>query len=153
LSGEVDLGVLPLLNTIHGPVHASLEVLEAGGLVGLEEIMIPIHLCLLAADGATLEDVRTVLSHPVALGQCRRFMATLPSAEPVPFFDAAGAAREVSMRGDIACAAVASRTAAARYDLTILAENIEDRPDNQTRFRLVARAADAHQRAAAVNHA
>lgn len=139
LSGAASFGVLPLENSIHGPVHASLAAFDAGGLKVVGEITCPIRLCLLAVPSARLEQLRRVLSHPVALGQCRRFLADRPLLEAVPFFDTAGAARAVAAEGDIRSAAVASERAVAHYALDIIARNIEDRPDNRTRFMIVAR--------------
>jgi prephenate dehydratase len=139
LSGAATFGVLPLENSIHGPVHASLAAFDAGGLTVVGEITCPIRLCLLAVPSARPEQLRRVLSHPVALGQCRQFLADRPLLEAVPFFDTAGAARAVAAEGDIHNAAVASARAAAHYSLNIIARNIEDRPNNRTRFMIVAR--------------
>ena len=91
--------------------------------------------------GVLPEQLRRVLSDPVALSQCSAYLASLPLLEPVPFYDAAGAAKEVAESGDMTCAAVASPEAAVQYGLDIVASNIEDRADNQTRFVLVVREA------------
>lgn len=137
LSGAVDFGVLPVENSLVGPVTAAREVLTSPELDLVDTIMRPIHLCLLAVPGATLEGVRRILSHPVALGQCKRFRASLPDAESVAWYDTAGAARYVAESEDLRLAAVAGRRAASSYGLEILAENIEDRPDNRTWFVVV----------------
>ena len=136
-SAEDDAGLLPVENTLAGGVAAAYDAL-AGGRVGVRaEVVIPIRHFLLGAPGATLEGVREVASHPVALSQCARFFAAHPGLEPVSVYDTAGAAMEVAERGDWSRAAVASRRAAERFGLTVLAEDIQDRPDNQTRFYLV----------------
>ncbi|MGH7463646.1 MAG: prephenate dehydratase [Longimicrobiales bacterium] len=145
LTGAAEFGVLPAENSIHGSVTPTHDVLAGGGLSVLDEIICPIHLCLMALPGVQQEQLRTVLSHPVALNQCRRFFAQSPGLEAVPFYDTAGAARDVAARADVTAAAVASRAAAARYGLDILAASIEDRPDNQTRFFLVARSGEAQR--------
>lgn len=140
LSGGADYGVLPVENSIHGAVSAAHDVLDAGGLTIIGEVTCPITLCLLAAPAARSEQLRRVLSHPVALAQCRRFLSGMPLLEAVPFYDTAGAAREVAARADSTSAAVASIAAAAHYGLDIVARNIEDSTDNRTRFAFVARA-------------
>lgn len=138
-SGEVDFGLLPIENSLAGSVVGSYDVLSQGGLEVVGEVVIPIHHFLLAVPGTVLDDVVQALSHPVALAQCQRFLQAHPRIEPIAFYDTAGAAREIAARGDRSRAAIAGRGAAERYGLTILAENIEDRHDNQTRFLVVAR--------------
>jgi prephenate dehydratase len=137
LSGTVDFGVLPVENSLVGPVTAARKVLATAELDLIGTILRPIRLCLLAIPGATLEGVRRILSHPVALGQCRRFQAALPDAEATIWYDTAGAARHVAEAQDPRLAAVAGRRAAASYGLEVLSENIEDRPDNRTWFVVV----------------
>jgi prephenate dehydratase len=80
-----------------------------------------------------------VASHPVALAQCGRFLREQSSLAAEPAYDTAGAARDVSRSGDISRAAIAGRGAARRFGLEILAVDIEDRPDNQTRFLALGR--------------
>jgi prephenate dehydratase len=138
-SGEVDFGLLPIENSLAGSVVGSYDVLSAGELAVVGEVVTPIHHCLLGVPGAALQDVAQALSHPVALAQCQRFLQSHPSVEPVVFYDTAGAAREVSAGGRKEQAAIAGRGAAERYGLRLLAEDIEDRHDNQTRFLVVAR--------------
>src|SRR5205823_9691576 len=88
--------------------------------------------------GASHDSLRRVLSHPVALAQCERFLRRLAGVEVVAFYDTAGAAAEVARQGDRSLAAIAGSLAGRRYGLTIMAERIEDEPHNQTRFLLVA---------------
>src|SRR5579884_3911246 len=104
------------------------------------EVVSAVRHCLLGVPGAATGAVRRVLSHPVALAQCERFLGRLAGVEVVAFYDTAGAAAEVARRADPALAAVAGRLAARRYGLAVLAEGIEDEPHNQTRFLFVARA-------------
>lgn len=138
-NGEIAYGVLPVENSLVGPVTAAVEVLAASGLTVIGTVIRPIRLCLLTLPGTALDEVRWILSHPVALGQCLRFRASLPAAEAVVTYDTAGAAKEVLEARDPRRAAVASSRAAARYGLEVSAEGIEDRPDNRTRFVVVAR--------------
>lgn len=142
-SGEVEYGVLPVENSLAGPVTAARAVLSAHPFEVIGEIVHPIHLSLLALPGTTLADVRWILSHPVALRQCLRFLARHPTAEALATYDTAGAAKEVAARGERSRAAVAGRGAGGRYGLVSLADRIEDRPDNRTRFVVVTRPSGA----------
>jgi len=137
-AGEVDFGLLPIENSLAGSVVGSYDVLSDGALAVLGEVVTPIHHCLLGLSGSRLDTVAQVLSHPVALAQCQRFLQAHPSMEAIVFYDTAGAAREVAAGEDRGKAAIAGRGAAARYGLEILAQDIEDRHDNQTRFLVVA---------------
>lgn len=141
--GSVAYGLLPIENTLAGSVVASYDVLAAEPLEVVGEVIVPIHHCLLGVPGAELARITRVLSHPVALAQCSRFLLEHPTIEAVAVYDTAGAARDVARAGDPTVAAIAGRAAAERYGLDILASNIEDRPDNQTRFLVVARAGSA----------
>ena len=138
--GAVDYGLLPIENTLAGSVVATYDALAAAPhatVVG--EVVLPIHHCVLALPGASLASLATVESHPIALAQCRRFLAAHEHVEARAAYDTAGAARAVAERGDARCAAIASRAAAARFGLRVLAADVEDRADNQTRFLVIAR--------------
>ena len=139
-SGIADRGVLPIENTIVGSISQSHDALSAmAGLFVVAETVVAVHHCLLASHNTTFDRVTTVLSHPVALAQCGKFFAEHPQLEVHPVYDTAGAAMDVSRVDDPQLAAVASRRAAAHYDLAILHADIEDRPDNQTRFIAISR--------------
>ncbi len=132
--GDVACGVLPIENSLAGSVVATYDVLASEALEVVGEIVLPIHHCLLGVPGARSDQLRRVLSHPVALAQCRAFFAAHPAVRAVPHYDTAGAAQAVAAAGDPADAAIASRVAGDAYGLEILARELEDRPDNQTRF-------------------
>jgi prephenate dehydratase len=134
---EVDYGVLPIENSLAGSVVGSYDVLAEGRLTIVGEVITPIHHCILGLPGATLQSIHKVLSHPVALMQCTKVLQSLPHVEAVAVYDTAGAAKDVAQQGDPTHAAIAGARAAARYGLNIIAENVEDRPDNQTRFLVV----------------
>ena len=139
--GEVELGVLPVENTLAGSVPASYDAIIAEPQVrAVGEFVLPIHHCLLGVRGASLAALRVVESHPVALAQCAAFLARHPRLQARAAYDTAGAAADVARAQDPTRAALASRAAAARYDLDVLAADVEDRPDNQTRFLIVSRA-------------
>jgi prephenate dehydratase len=106
----------------------------------ISEVVLPIHHCVLGLPGATLATLRTVESHPVALAQCAAFFARHPGIEARAAYDTAGAAGEVARAGDPARGALASAAAARRYGLDVLAADVEDRSDNQTRFLVISRA-------------
>lgn len=135
--GEAEFGLLPVENSLAGSVLAAFDVLAGRKLRIVGETIRPIRHCLLGVRGATLDEVRRVISHPVALAQCTRFLIAHSAIEAVAVYDTAGAAREVAAGGNRAVAAIASRGAAERYDLDVLADDLQDRSDNQTRFVVV----------------
>lgn len=147
--GAVDRGLLPIENTLAGSVVASYDVLAERALTIVGEVVIPIRHCVLGLPGATLEGLTRVRSHPVALAQCSRFLHSRTGLRADAVYDTAGAAKEVAALGDHSLGAIASRTAAARYGLDVLASGVEDRDDNQTRFLVVARAGEAVEGGAA----
>lgn len=136
-SGGADFGLLPVENTLVGSVQGSHDVLADGGLVIVGEVILPIRHFLMGLPGAREEDLREVLSHPVALAQCTRYFRAHPGVRAMAVHDTAGAAREVAQRRDPTLAAIAPAGAARRYGLAILARDLQDRSDNQTRFYLV----------------
>ena len=138
--GRADAGVLPVENSVAGGVVASYDALaDESELYAVAETILAIRQCLAGIHGATLDDIELVESHPVALAQCSMFLRGLPRARQLATADTAGAAHAVAELRDRRHAAVCGRKAAARYGLAILADHIEDRPDNQTRFLAVAR--------------
>ncbi len=136
--GEDHSGVLPVENTLAGTVVEAYDALAAGTVRVMGEIAIPIRHCLLGVPGASASGLREVRSHPVALAQCRRFFASRPRIVARAVYDTAGAAEAVGDVGDPGVAAIASARAAERYGLDVLARDLQDRDDNQTRFYMVA---------------
>jgi prephenate dehydratase len=139
--GEADLGFVPLENGIEGTVSATIDGLIHDVELHIQrEVVMDIHLHLMARPGIALEDVTSVASYPHALGQCQKFLAkTLPGAEQRAANSTADAARVLGASDSTDGAAIAPRLAAEHYGLVLLAEDVEDHPDNQTRFVLVAR--------------
>jgi prephenate dehydratase len=135
-SGEADLAFVPIENSIEGTVNAIVDSLIFDvELLIQREVVLDVHMQLMAPPGSTLGSIRRVLSFPHASGQCRRFLAeNLPDAEIVPTNSTAEAARIVGEDRHIETAALAPRLAAELYGLEILASAVEDHPDNQTRF-------------------
>ncbi len=143
--GEVDLGFVPLENAIEGTVRDIIDSLVFEFDLRIQrEVVLDIHLHLMAPPGTTLDAVERVASIPVATAQCRGFLTRhLPGAELVATNSTADAARLVG-QGDPAMsarptAAIAPRLAATLYGLEILAEDVEDHPENQTRFVALSR--------------
>jgi prephenate dehydratase len=139
-AGQADYGFVAIENSIEGTVSASLDPLVFDhGLLIQREVVLSVSLNLLAHPAARLEDIRRVVSIPVALAQCRGFLARhLPDAIEVAATSTAEAARLVGEEGDPAVAAVANALAAKLYGLDVLVGDVEDHPENQTRFVLVA---------------
>jgi len=132
-SGEADLGMIPIENSVAGRVADIHHLLPQSGLFIVGEWFLPVHHQLMAPRGARLADIKTVESHVHALGQCRRIIRKL-GIRPIVSGDTAGSARIVAERGDKSCASIAPRLAADIYGLDILAEDVEDEAHNTTRF-------------------
>ena len=139
-NGQVDIGFVPIENAIEGTVNATLDALVFDfDLFIQREVVLDVHLHLMAPHGTKLDEVRRVLSFPVALAQCRHYLASeLPGAETIAANSTADAARLLGEHPEPGTAAIAPRLAAELYGLSILGEDIEDHSDNQTRFVAVA---------------
>src|SRR6476661_1662163 len=137
-SGEAELGMIPIENSVAGRLADIHHLLPDSGLHIVAEHFMPVRHQLLAPKGATLKDIKTVESHVHALGQCRKVIRKL-GVKPVVAADTAGSAREVAEIGDKTRAAIASRLAAEIYGLDILAQDIEDEDHNTTRFIVLSR--------------
>ncbi len=139
--GGAGLGFVPIENGIEGTVSATIDgLIHDVDLHIQREVVMDIHLHLMARPGTALADIRSVSSYPHALAQCQKYLAReLPRAEQRAANSTADAARVLGESGSPAEAAIAPRLAAERYGLEILAEDVEDHPENQTRFVLVAR--------------
>jgi prephenate dehydratase len=141
-AGEFELGFVPIENGIEGTVSATIDGLIFDvDLLIQREVVMDIHLHLMARPGTALGDLRQVSSYPHALAQCQKFLARqLPGVEQRAANSTADAARVLGESGATDAAAIAPRLAAERYGLAILTEDVEDHPENQTRFVTVARA-------------
>lgn len=139
-SGEADLGMIPIENSLAGRVADIHHLLPRSNLHITGEYFMPIHFNVMAVKGAKLEDIKTVYSHSHALGQCRRAIRS-HGWIPMVTGDTAGAAREIAEKGDPTLAALAPRLAAELHGLDILAENVEDEAYNVTRFIVLSREA------------
>jgi prephenate dehydratase/chorismate mutase len=136
--GDLDLGVVPVENSLEGAVTQVNDLLTTTDLKVIGEIKVPVKHCLLATRGTDYREVRVVYSHPQALAQCRGFLMR-NKLEPHPFYDTAGAAKMLARENPKASAAIASRLCAELYDLDIIKQGIEDGSSNSTRFLLLSR--------------
>ena len=132
-SGEAELGMIPIENSIAGRVADIHHLLPHANLHIVGEHFLPIHFNLMAPKGATLQTVKSVESHVHALGQCRRFIRE-HGYKAVIAADTAGAARHISETNDVTRGALAPKLAAQIYGLDVLAESVEDETHNTTRF-------------------
>jgi prephenate dehydratase len=136
-TGAAHVLVVPIENSLAGSVLHVYDLLLTHGLWIAAEIVIPIEHYLIGCPGASIEKIRSVESHPMALAQCERLFTSHPEWKRVAAEDTAGSAREVVRRGDGTCAAIAGRRAAERYGGAILAESVQDNAQNFTRFVLL----------------
>jgi prephenate dehydratase len=145
--GLADYLLAPIENSLAGSVHRSFDLLVDSNLNILAEVVIPIAHNLIAAPGASFDQVAVVESHPVALAQCEQFFIANPRLKRVVTEDTAGSVRAVVRAGDKTRAAIAGRRAAEIYGGAILREHLEDNSENYTRFLLLAPTPDAPENA------
>lgn len=131
---KVTHSVVPVENSIEGSVAQVNDLLLDHDLTISGEVIVPVKHCLMAFDDASLETIREVVSHPQALGQCRKFLSNHPEWRVTPSYDTAGSARMVAEAKRLDLAAIASRRAAKVYGLKLLKEDIQSEVVNFTRF-------------------
>jgi len=133
--------LVPIENTLAGSVHEIYDLLLAHNLHILAEVNLRIVHSLVAFPETTLNRLRQVYSHPVALAQCSEFFRRHPQVEKIPFYDTAGSVKMLAEKRIRGAAAIASRAAAAVYGARVLQTHLEDHPENYTRFFLLAKTA------------
>ena len=141
--GEVDAAAIPIENSLAGSVTEHFDLLLKHDVQVVRETLLRIRHNLIALAGTGLDDIDRVFSHPVALAQCRRFLHEHPKMQSVAFYDTAGSVKHLVEQNDRRAGAIASEAAARYYGAAILQANIEDNPENYTRFFLVRRSGDA----------
>ena len=139
ISGAADAAVLPIENSLHGSVAEHYDLLLEHPVRITRELRFRVHHNLIALPGVERGEVRRILSHPVALSQCRRFLASMEPAQAEPFYDTAGSLKHIAEHGLRDAAALAPALAAEVYGGVLLAENVEDHAENYTRFHLLQR--------------
>jgi prephenate dehydratase len=136
--GLADYLIVPVANSLVGVIQPALDLFLQSPLPAAGEIVIQIQQQLIGCPGASFEELEAVESHPAALAQCRHFLRANPQILPVESEDTAGSVRRIIDGGDLKRGAIAGKRAAALYGGSILKENIEDDPENYTRFLLLA---------------
>jgi prephenate dehydratase len=143
VSGQVEAAAIPIENSLAGSVSEHFDLLLTNDVIVERETLLRIRHNLIAITGAATNEIDRVFSHPVALAQCRRFLANHPRMEAFAFYDTAGSVKQLVELRDRHAAAIASEAAAQYYGAQILEAGIEDNEENYTRFFLVRRAAEA----------
>lgn len=139
VSGEVDGAVLPIENSLHGSVAEHYDLLLELPVRIESESLMHIRHNVIAMPGVKMEEIRKVMSHPVALSQCRHFLANHPEFEVVPFYDTAGSVKYLMASGLRDAAGLAPELAASEYGAEVLMAGVEDHAENYTRFHLIRR--------------
>ena len=139
LRRQVDGAVIPIENSLAGPVTEHYDLLLSHDVFIQAEYRLRIVHNLIAAPGVARKDVRRAFSHPVALAQCRDFFAKHRRIRPEPFYDTAGSVKHIMAEGLRDAAAVAGPKAAPEYGARVLQKGIEDDKQNFTRFFLIRR--------------
>ena len=136
-SGNIGYGVVPVENSTEGAVGRTLDLLLSTPLKICGEVLLPVHQNLLSK-GNDISAIKRIFSHAQSLAQCNRWLAqNCPGAERIPVASNAEAARMAQK--DAQSAAIAGRSAADHYGLSVLASSIEDEPNNTTRFVVISR--------------
>jgi len=145
--GAADYALAPIENSLAGSVHQTYDLLLESSFHIIGEVTIPIAHALIGCTGASLESIRVVRSHPVALAQCLGFFAGHPGIQPIASTDTAGSVRQIMEKRDPSTAAIAGRRAAEYYGASILVENIQDHAENYTRFVLLSASPETSEHA------
>jgi prephenate dehydratase len=137
--GSVEAAVIPIENSLAGPVSEHYDLLLAHDVKVVRETLLRIRHNLIVLSGTSIGEIDRVFSHPIALAQCRRFLAGHSRMEAYAFYDTAGSVKQLVELRDRYAGAIASEAAAHYYGAQILQAGIEDNPENFTRFFLVRR--------------
>ncbi|HCH31889.1 MAG TPA: prephenate dehydratase [Oceanospirillaceae bacterium] len=136
--GDAHIAMIPVENSTAGRVEEIYRQLPHTSLYVVGEHYEPVNHCLMGTPDSSLEQIKSVGSHPQALAQCDKHLNSL-NIRPLATLDTAGAALEVSQKGDPSHGAIASSLAAKLYELKILQENFQDVQGNTTRFLILSR--------------
>ena len=141
-AGDMDYAVLPIENSSTGGITEVYDLLRQYDCHIVGEQCVKIEQNLLGCEGATLQSIKTVYSHPQGFKQCKDFFRDYPQIEQVPFFSTSKSAEEVASKQDISLGAVAGKTAAELYNLKVIAPAINSNNNNYTRFIVIAKEAE-----------
>lgn len=144
--GRLDMCVVPLENSLTGSIHRNYDLLRKCELKINRELYLKIEHFLIVSPGIKFEGIDTVISHPVALDQCKHFLEQHPQLKIRPSHDTSGSVREMLEGSHLKWGAIAGKRAAETYGGSIVRESIEDNKENYTRFVQLspAIAADEH---------
>ncbi|HUB17933.1 MAG TPA: prephenate dehydratase domain-containing protein [Acidobacteriaceae bacterium] len=137
VQGAVDAAIIPIENSLAGSVLEHYDLLLSHDVAVESEWLLRIRHNLIGLPGASVERIRQAYSHPVALAQCRRFFEQHPEMEAAAFYDTAGSVKQLMELREPTVGAIASAQAAHYYGGEILQAEIEDNPENYTRFFLI----------------
>ena len=140
VSNSCDSALIPIENSLAGSIHQNYDLLLRHNLHIVGEYLLRVQHCLIALPDVKKSEVKKVISHPQALGQCAAYLREL-AVRVEPVYDTAGSVKMLKESGARDTAAIASRRAAEIYEMQILEEGIEDNPENYTRFLAIDREA------------
>ena len=141
-AGHAEYILVPVENSLIGSIQPAVTLFEKSSLAVVGEVAIPIRHHLIGCPGSVFAEIEAVESHPAALAQCKKFLAAQPQIKVIETDDTAGSVAQVIKRGNPKHAAIAGRRTAELYGGSIIRSNLEDHPDNNTRFLLLARESD-----------
>ena len=133
VSHACESALIPIENSLAGSIHQNYDLLLRHNLHIVGEYLLRVQHCLISSPGVKKSEIKRVVSHPQALGQCAAYLRAL-GVKVEPVYDTAGSVKMLKESGEKSTAAIASRRAAEIYQMQILEEGIEDDPENYTRF-------------------
>jgi prephenate dehydratase len=136
-NGKCESGLIPIENSLAGSIHQNYDLLLRHNLYIVGEYFLRVRHCLISLPGVSKSEIRKVISHPQALGQCAGYLRNL-GVKTEPVYDTAGSVQLVKALGDRTTAAIASHRAADIYKMQVIQEGIEDNTENYTRFLAIA---------------
>jgi len=136
-SGEAESGLIPIENSLAGSIHQNYDLLLRHNLYIVGEYFLRVRHCLIGLPGVAKSEIRKVISHPQALGQCAGYLRGL-GVKVEPVYDTAGSVKMLKASGERTTAALASARAAEIYAMQVLEDGVEDNPENYTRFLAIA---------------
>ena len=139
---ESRFGIVPIENSTTGSVYQNLDLILNSSVTVIGEVQLRIEQHLIANNGVNIENIKVVYSHPQALQQCSKFLESLPGIETIASYDTAGSVKYIRDNKFLHAAAIASRQAAEDNQMQILREEIEDNPENYTRFHIITKTAE-----------
>src|SRR5215213_7187223 len=140
VTGACDKGLIPIENSLAGSIHQNYDLLLRHDLHIVGEYLLRVQHCLIVLPAVKKEDIRKVISHPQALGQCAAYLRGL-GVKTESVYDTAGSVKLLKESGERTTAAIASRRAAELYEMQILEEGVEDNAENYTRFLAISKTA------------